>query len=232
MLAAALSLMDGGRAVLILFFLSLLFKSILNHSPIKLAIVSIGNLLIIISISMVMLWARYTQQGAQIISNRSIQLSDSVTGLTFIDHIQLSMQYAEQTGFNFGRAYVDALLSFVPRTFYPDKSIPLAAQIRDYFYGDPNGGIPPGLFGEAYIMGGIFGVLIISILYGRLLLATSLLCTNAKKLNCPTRYATAGIMVPLIGFTLVRGGLDIGVLRVGLPFIWILIAGKFAKLGN
>ncbi|ATG48145.1 hypothetical protein CEW89_11520 [Celeribacter ethanolicus] len=219
-----LSLVDGGRAILILFVLSLFMKEILNARKITLLLFSLVGSLAISVLSYFMLSWRYAAQGAEITSENSLSLSGAFTGLAFIDHFQLSIEYAKELGFDYGLSYLNAAISFVPRALFPDKATPLAAQVRGYLYGDETGGIPPGLFGESYIAYGVIGVVAVALLYGQALFFVAKLSTAAAKLDCPVRYATAGIIVPLIGFTLVRGGLDIGVLRVGLPFFWIFIA--------
>ncbi|UWR30448.1 oligosaccharide repeat unit polymerase [Sulfitobacter sp. W002] len=222
--AAILSLVDGGRAVFILFLLSLAAPELLRARTISLFIFGLVGGAVVLGVSYLMLSWRYAAQSAQILSDGGFSLAGALNGLEFIDHIQVSIQYAERFGYNLGETYLNAALSFLPRALFPSKAVPLAAQVRGYLFGDETGGIPPGLFGEAYISFGIVGVILISFIFGRALLASSTLCKRAVHANCPVRFAMAGIMVPLIGFTLVRGGLDIGVLRVGLPFFWIYIS--------
>ena len=224
LLSALLSLTDGGRAILILFVLSLFASYILRASSRKIMMFSLVSAGVIGFTSYVMLSLRYMAQGAKVISEGSISKAEAFNGLAFIDHFQISIQYAKDVGFNFGSFYLNSIFSILPRDIFPWKAVPLSAQMRGYLYGDETGGVPPGLFGEAYIAAGTFGVILVSFLYGRLLLSTVILCRRAVVANCPVRFAAAGIMVPLIGFTLVRGGLDIGVLRVGLPFFWTLVA--------
>lgn len=219
-----LAMVDGGRAILILFVLSLFARPLLRASVVKMAVYGIVSSAIISIVSYFMLNWRYMAQGAQITARDELAFSGAFTGLTFVDHFQLSIQYTREIGFDFGVLYLNSALSFLPRAIFPGKATPLSAQMRGYLYGDEMGGIPPGLFGEGFIFAGAFGLVIVSVLYGRALLATARLCKDAKLADCPVRYAAVGITVPLVGFTLVRGGLDIGVLRVGLPFLWTAIA--------
>lgn len=222
--AGILSIADGGRAILVLFVLSLFMDKFLKAKSQQLAKYVISGVVLITGVSYVLLNWRFLAQGTSTATDNKMNFSDAFTGLAFVDHFQVSIQYAKVNGYDYGISYLNAALSFIPRDFFPAKAVPLAAQMRGYLYGDETGGIPPGLFGESYIFAGIFGVIIISFIFGRALLATSILCNNALRTDSPVLYAVAGIMVPLIGFTLVRGGLDIGVLRVGLPFFWCYVA--------
>lgn len=228
-LSSILAMLDGGRAVLILFFLSLFFRFILTASRAKLISFIIISLFVVSLVSYVMISIRYQTQNAVIAENGDIPISEALNGLAFLDHIQVSRQYADDVGHDYGYVYLNAAISFLPRSIFPWKAVPLSAQMRGYLFGDETGGVPPGIFGEAYIFAGISGVLLISVIYGRLLAASASLCRRAAKAESPTSYAIAGVMVPMVGFTLVRGGFDIGVIRVGIPFLWCLIALKIVK---
>lgn len=230
LLTGLLTLMDGGRAVLLMYILSFFFGSLVNIKITRIIKFSLLFSIIISIISYVMIKVRYETQNAKIADDGKIPLSETINGLAYFDHFLISIQYAKDVGYNFGTVYLNAFMSFIPRDIYPDKAIPLSAEVRNYLYGDSTGGIPPGLFGEAYIAGGLIGLVLISVLYGRILHSTAVLTNKAVVSDCPIRMAIAGIMIPMIGFTLVRGGFDIGVIRVGIPFIWCIFSIKYLSL--
>ena len=224
------TLMDGGRAVFLMYILSLFFGYIINLKLRKFLVYIIYFSALVGFASYIMIKARYEAQEALIAAEGEIPISETLNGISYFDHFLISIEYAQNLGFTLGLNYLNALLSFVPRDIYINKAIPLSAQVRSFLYGDDSGGVPPGLFGEAYIAGGIITLLLISFLYGRILNFSAVFCNRAVHLKCPTRLAIAGILIPMLGFTLVRGGIDIGVIRVGLPIIWCYIAVKILTI--
>lgn len=221
-----LSFMNGGRSVFLLFIFALVYRRILLANKATIVLYSICFIIFSMVISYGMILLRYFMQGASKFSNTSQgeSLSIAMTGLRYLDHFVISIMYTESSGHDFGRLYFNALLSFIPRDLWDGKPQLVSASVRNYLYGDFTGGIPPGLFGEGYIAFGVIGVIFISVIYGILLGKLDSLVRVSMLTNCPFRFAFAGIMVPLVGFTLIRGGVDIGVFRLGIPFFWLLVA--------
>ncbi|WP_421856585.1 O-antigen polymerase [Oceanicaulis sp.] len=223
-LCTVVTLASGGRSVFILFIFGLFLDKIVSARPLRLFAYASAGVVFTALASYMMLTARYRAQGASILDQNAPSIIEgALTGTSYVDHVAISIQYAESEGYDYGQSYINAFLSFIPRSIYSDKPQLLSAEIRAFLFGDYSGGVPPGIFGEGYIALGIFGVTIIALLYGIVLRRTNRLVRNAMITNCPLRYACAGIIIPLVGFVLVRGGVDIGVFRVGIPLFWIFV---------
>ncbi|MNT31148.1 hypothetical protein D3C72_1669730 [compost metagenome] len=145
----------------------------------------------------------------------------SYTGLPFIDHIALSKIYAERRGNDYGEVYLNALVAFVPRAIWPEKPIQLSRRVREEFFGDTDGGVPPGLFGESVIAFDYFGLAMMALIFGLIVAKAENYAANAP--NEDLGRLRTGVLSTLIGFILVRGGVDIGVYRVGLIVVIYLL---------
>jgi len=225
LLALILSLSNGGRSVFILFIFAILYKRILIATTRKFIIFSSVFFVFILIASYSMILLRYIIQDATILeTNDSGSFALAATGLRYLDHFIVSTLYADWRGHDYGELYKNAFLSFIPRGIWEGKPQLISAELRYYLYGDYTGGVPPGLFGEAYISAGIFGLFVISNFYGILLAWFDNQARKARRTLCPFKISFLGFFIPLIGFTLVRGGIDIGVFRLGIPLFWFLVA--------
>jgi oligosaccharide repeat unit polymerase len=216
---------SGGRSMLILFLFSMLIirvKRITAYQAVAMASIATAFVLI----SGYMIAERYRAQGAQ--AEFAVTLpavvQASYTGLPFIDHIALSQIYSERKGHDYGAVYLNSLTAFVPRDLWPDKPVQLSRHVRNEFFGDSEGGIPPGLFGEGFIAFGYPGLLLVAVSFGMLLAALEGYSTSSPSATV-NRLRTA-IFSGLIGFVLVRGGIDIGVYRVGLIVVIYVLMEK------
>lgn len=217
------TLLAGGRSLallLLLGFIIIHYKKFRNIGLFK----SMLILTCVVLASGYMIYKRLETQEAttSFELNTSSVIEASYTGLPMIDHLGLSKLYVEQEGYDFGEVYLNALMSFIPRSIWKEKPIQLSRKVRLVFWGDDKGGIPPGIFGEAYISFGVIGLLMVSLLFARLLLITDIYI-NKSKLELINLVRKA-IFPTSVGFILVRGGVDIGIFRVGMiVFFYILI---------
>lgn len=220
-----IALASGGRSVLLLLVVSLLIahgkpkapKWIL-YSAVSLAIVSGSGL---------MIYARYQQQEAKASFDLNISniIEASYTGLPYIDHFELARQYTQDFGHDYGSELLAIAVLPVPRALWEDKPIQLSRKMREAYWGDTSGGIPPGLFGEGFIGFGWIGVILISILYGMILRTfSSKYSLHNKSIRSISATAVLG---SAIGFVLIRGGLDIGTYRVGMIFLFFFVCVSY-----
>lgn len=230
-LSLILSLSNGGRSVLILHIFALFFPVVVYASIRKLISMAAIFLVCVFGISSLMIYARYSAQNATV-GDRFSALEFAFTGLRYLDHFIISMSYADWNGFDFGELYINAAQSFIPRSLWSGKPELISAEVRYHIYGDYSGGIPPGLFGEGYISFGIIGVLVVGAAYGLMLAKLDSLIEKFRVNKDRSLLVLLGLFVPLLGFTFVRGGVDIGVFRLGLPFFWWFIIGYYLKRHN
>lgn len=207
---------SGGRSVMVLFVVALAWGRLIRLGIIGTTMAAIFGAVIIGTISAVFIRLRYDAQGYTAAEGQDL-VELATTGLTFIDHTALAIDYAEFNGFTYGQSYLNAFTLIIPRDLWEDKPLQLSVLLREFFYGDTWGGAPPGLFGEAYIAGGTFGVLIAGLVFGRALGRLDMINAKANFGHSPFDNAFAAIMVPLVPYALIRGGIDIGAIRVGIP---------------
>ncbi len=75
----------------------------------------------------------------------------------------------DQVDYLYGESYIGAVLFFVPRYFWPSKPRGAGAMVGELIFGRNSGaGVPPGPTGEAYWNFGIFGVIAIFLIFGRI----------------------------------------------------------------
>jgi len=217
-----LSFASGARSNMILFLLALLCKHLIRVR-VHVQAVRLGTLGAFAGIiSVVMLRLRYLFQAVHGTSQRSGEsaLTTAVTGVTFIDHIAQSMLYAKQNGFDYGMLYVRMPLAFIPRGLWPDKPIQLGMLLRGFVFGDETGGIPPGLFGEAYIAFGVVGILMMATIWAFVLNKCDKLLSFARKSASAYHSMLVAVLAPNVAFIMVRGGTDVGIYRVTFPLLW------------
>ena len=129
-----------------------------------------------------------------------------------IDHFELSKEFVEVHGHDFGMQFLKFLVKPIPRATWPGKPQPIAIEMREEFYGDTLGGIPPGLAGELYISFGWASLIFLPV---ALILAIHLLFWVCKYSKFREHQPLIiGLIVPYIAFNMLRGGFDIGAMRI------------------
>jgi len=219
------STISGGRSVLLLYVVSLVIVQGKSHLPRWIRYSLLAGALIMAS--GLMIFARYNQQDAKASFSLNLDniVSASYTGLPFIDHFTLSEAYTASEGHDFGSSYLNLVTLPIPRQLWPEKPIQLSRRMRQKFWGDSTGGIPPGYFGEAYIAFGWIGVFAAALILGSLL--SHLTSRFPAKKGSSYQVAITAVTGSAIGFVLMRGGLDIGVYRVGLILVALWLVSKY-----
>ncbi|MBW8466727.1 MAG: oligosaccharide repeat unit polymerase [Thiobacillus sp.] len=144
-----------------------------------------------------------------------------------IDHFELSKQYADTHGFDFGWQFLAFAAKPIPRAFWPEKPQPIAIAIREEFYNDTLGGIPPGLAGELYISFGWASILLLPL--ALISIINLLRGIRLLKVFRPHIPLVNGLLVPYIAFNLVRGGFDIGGMRIIIMLASLYLAISVAS---
>lgn len=219
------SMASGGRTTVGLFFVAIFYTSFLKMKFRRAAIYLLSFSLLFIVVSYAIVNLRYEAQG----SRNSIRAEAGVaetafTGLTYVDHVAASIEYAREKGRDNGALYINTLFLPIPRDYWKEKPLQISVEMRDFLYGDITGGNPPGIFGEAYIAFGAVGVLVAGMSLGWMLGVIDAATSVALRYDCRVRSAIVGIFAPLVAFVLVRGGVDIGAIRLGIPAFWCFIA--------
>jgi oligosaccharide repeat unit polymerase len=223
-------LISGGRSVVVLFVVALAFKQLLRAKAHKAILYGALMLGLISLVSATLINMRYAAQGAMALNDPTQTFFvRATTGLMFLDHATLSVKYARDVGHDLGQLYLNCFSFLVPRELWPDKPLLLSTQMQRYRYGVTTGGVPPGYFGEAFIAFGVIGIAIMSTLLGLALGAVDKITKAALETDCRVRMAFASIIAPLLGYALIRGGVDIGVIRVGIPAFWCGVALFLAR---
>lgn len=161
---------------------------------------------------------RLQQQGREISIGEAF--ATTFQQLSMIDSYDLAVQYVERFGHE-TTLYFNLPLRLLPRLFYEDKPDQISLVFRRTFFGDELGGIPPALFGEFYLIGGIIGSLIGGVLFGASLrwLDNSYKKLRAKRIEV---QAATVMLIPTVAFYVPRGGLDTAIFRlflVGFAFV-------------
>ena len=226
LLQLLIALAAGGRSVLLLYVISLVVAHGKPKIPKWLLYSSLA--IAIVSTSGSMIYLRYKNQSAQATFDYSLinVVDASYTGLPFIDHFQLTREFVQEYGFDYGQSYANLITLPIPRSIWEEKPLQVSRVFREAYWGDSSGGIPPGLFGESYLAVGWAGVMFVSLAYGVILRKIGLRYRISS--NDSFQVATIATLGSAIGFVLIRGGLDIGVYRVGLIIASLLICQKIA----
>lgn len=217
---SVLSFSLGGRSIVVFYLVGLSMKHLIvatQRAQLRTLLV-LGLLTGILSTLLISL--RYEAQGAHAAYSGESAISTAVTGLTFIDHVTLSMNYADEMGLDYGSGYLQLPFMVIPRSLWIDKPLPLSQIMRGFAFGDRTGGVPPGLFGEAAIAFGPIGIVLVGGLLGLALGKVDANLHFARRHRCALRGAFVAVAAPLISFALVRGGADIGIFRVLIPLFW------------
>ena len=218
-LGLILSLASGGRSLAVLYIFALAYPYLVRLKTGRLIITSAVMLILFGIISFYMVTYRYEMQNAIILQEGGGDdyLALASTGIMFLDSIAAAIEYTQHHGVNYGELYLNVLGQPIPRDLWLGKPLQISVLLREYFFGDTSGGVPPGLIGESFIAFGIFGPLLIAPIYAWLLTRINMVSTIAEATDCRVRSTIAGVLIPLIGYALVRGGFDIALVRVGLP---------------
>jgi oligosaccharide repeat unit polymerase len=142
------------------------------------------------------------------------------------DHYRLAEIYESEVGNDYGLFYFQNLLRPIPRSLWKEKPEVLGKQVRQYFWGDSQGGIPPSFFGEFYISFGYFGVPLGVIFLVCLLLYFSSLYRCA--LNQHEYVVSGSVLIPYFAFNLIRGGVDVGFTRILIYIFCFAIVSYFS----
>jgi oligosaccharide repeat unit polymerase len=229
-ICVAQTLLLGGRSLVVLLGIGLFYVTLVNMKLKRFVIAGIIAMSMIATVSYVMTNLRFEAQNARVLTERADEsfISRATTGLTFMDHFAASIHYVQLRGHDYGQLYVNALLLPIPRDLWPGKPLQISVRFRDFLFGDTLGGAPPGLLGEGYIAFGTIGVILASIVMGWMIGRIDVTTVIASRSRCRMREAAAGILAPQVAYAIVRGGFDIGVLRVGIPAFWCLVCWQLA----
>lgn len=224
---------NGGRGNLIQYFISLGMVFWLARGMPRIRIlhlVLLGGLFVVVAVG-----GLASRVSAQQDTPISVALSEvggnfaaAVSGpFAIYDHFRLSEIYEEEVGNDYGIFYLENLLRPIPRSLWSEKPQVLGKKVREYFWGDSQGGIPPSYFGEFYISFGYVGIAI-----GALFLALiSLFFQNIfiKAMSSPPHVIAAAILVPYFSFNLMRGGVDVGFTRLVIYLFFLLLVSYFSS---
>ncbi|MEJ2801436.1 O-antigen polymerase [Comamonadaceae bacterium PP-2] len=238
-LALMLLMASGGRGNLIQYILSLciLYFGIRGKLSKKAVFVLSLSALVVVSAIFAGLAARKSVQNK---TDFTVELADAAQSalptlsapFALLDHYNLSTIYVERNGFDYGTQFANFILKPIPRLLWPEKPNPIAIEMRITFFGDSLGGIPPGLFGEMYIAFGWFALLITPIF---MVICISMI-SYLMRLQQFRGYSCLvyAILVPYFAFNLMRGGIDIGLMRILIVLfsIYLVILATSKKKRN
>jgi hypothetical protein len=99
---------------------------------------------------------------------RALDRVISATDANMLDgFVMLDQVYPDMLDYTWGMDHLEILTRPIPRSLWPDKPlVGYANQLGLYDYYSGTTGISPSLFGSFYEEGGIFGIVLFSILYG------------------------------------------------------------------
>jgi len=85
-----------------------------------------------------------------------------------LDHLLVALTLVpDQIGYYWGAFGVRVLLNYIPRSLWPGKpALSAGSELRRVFLPDGTGGRPPGMIGQFYMDGDIFGVIIGALVFG------------------------------------------------------------------
>lgn len=165
---------------------------------------------------------------SEVISEVSDRSVDTLTGpFAIYDHYGLSKIYADELGFDYGLSYLSNITRPIPRSMWAEKPQALGKLIREYFWGDTMGGVPPGLIGEFYISGGILSAVILMPIFSLLVYRMNQIYEFSLKRADTTLFIA--IFTPYVFFSLIRLGVDVAFTRV-LIFIFFFYVLKKMSL--
>lgn len=100
-----------------------------------------------------------------------IALIDHVVGARYLADItktaQIIRAFPDLLPYQYGISYTSTATAPVPRNWWPAKpSLGLGPFVGENVYGLTRTGVPPGLIGEAYLNFGIFGLIMVPLVFG------------------------------------------------------------------
>lgn len=211
---------QGARGNLIQFVIGLFMVSAFSRGKITkfdwrvIPLMVGGAFVIVLGLS-----NRYASQLNIEFSEALDRVSENIIGallspFALLDHYALSKVYVNEEGVDFGFQYISLFSKVIPRSLWSDKPLSLDLSIRQYFWGDTLGGVPPGLLGEFYLAGGVLGVFFISIIFGLILARLQKIFEACKADSSFLPYLV--VIVPYFSFSLIRGGFDVGFVRIAI----------------
>lgn len=210
---------QGGRGNLIQYVITLLIISHAASRKRKQRPIGalVGALAVAVLVTVVGLSVRlstqenvsYLEAQQKVVENLA---ASTLAPFAMVDSYMIARELVFSRGHDYGYQFLTNVVKPIPRTVWPDKPVPLAIQIREAFWGDTLGGIPPGYIGEGYIAFGLAGV----VLFGAVLAILARLVDGwYRGAKYDPRYALLyAILAPYFAFNLVRGGTDIGFVRM------------------
>lgn len=154
-------------------------------------------------------------------------LSTVTSPFAIYDQYLLAKEYVALNGHDHGLLYAEVLTRPVPRSFWPEKPLPLSIRVREQFWGDRLGGTPPGLPGEAFIAFGYVGFLLVPPLLGLLVWWLEAMFRMSAKEN--RLVLLPALLVPIVSFSLVRSGVDVAFARL---VIYLFVLGCICRVSR
>jgi oligosaccharide repeat unit polymerase len=230
-LSVFIAFSSGGRNVFITLLFSLALGQLIKLKSLKLILAGLFAAVATVAVSSALVSLRFEAQGSTsgTTNYEEMDFSKGIIGVNHINALVLAHEYVEYAGHDFGMLYFNTALSPVPRDLWPAKPLPISVALREYKMNDTLGGFPPGLFGEGYISFGYLGFFAVSVLFGITLGRIDATITAIKRRYCAYRMACVALLVPFAGFFLVRGGLDIGFMRLSIIAFWLWIGWLMAR---
>lgn len=177
--------------------------------------------------------SRQSAQSGEPLAVALHEVRDDLIGATsnpfsVLDSYLLSKEYVDQSGNGLWQELGILVTRFVPRRFLPDKPLILGLRLREFFWGDKLGGIPPSIFGEFYISLGYPGVAIGSFLLGCFLGLLHRLYVLAFR--HPDRVVLYAVTSSTVIFTSIRSGLEIGVVNATFAVLAIAVVRMLSRV--
>lgn len=231
-----IAVMKGRGMVLIaVIALGISFRFVVGRGP-KGIFTAVGAVLSVASILGGLAWRMSSQTGSafgdniRLVAGKSGAVISST--IPILDHYAAGLEYARQTGHDYGYAILQAFTVLIPRAVWPDKPRYLPQLLGEAIYRNPTSGMPAGLLGEGHISFGLLGPIILSGLFGFFVaFADRVIRTKREWL------VTAWLAYALI--SVVVGGLRTGAqaalmsLQISIPaFLLILFLSRFGGLGS
>lgn len=224
-LVGSMLVLFGGRGMVAQFILSLILVRIFTKDRGGNSVSSVnGQWAYAIGIGVLSLSLIVIGLAVRTAAQQDIEMSDVHKGFVYsipfavtsavpiLDSYAVAVQFTEDVGFDNGAHFLDYGTRFVPRMWWPEKPDLLGIKIRETYWGDSLGGIPPTLFGELYISWGLTGALLAGLFLGVLLrYMHTVECLLSYRKGLIVAYS---VFLPLVLFTLVRSGLEVAYMRM------------------
>ena len=228
--------LQSGRGNLIQYLITLLIirhlteRSIKSQWKLYLAMPIIVSIITIVGLS-----NRLAAQNNISYDDAQSQVENNLTAnilapFALVDHYMIAKEFTKVKGHDYGTQYLTRLLTPIPREFWKEKPVGYGLQIRQTFWGDSLGGIPPGYIGESYIAFGLPGVwvaaIILAILSFRL---DSWFKSAMHREDILIGYA---LITPFVAFYMIRGGIELAFMRITIIVLCFLFIKKVTTIKN